>query len=47
MQGLTTFPTLAQAIHAGYHVYDRTPTGYLMRTRTASGWALALVEPKL
>jgi hypothetical protein len=47
MQGLTIFPTLATAIQAGYHVYDRTPTGYLMRTRTADGWALAVVEPKL
>lgn len=47
MQGLTIFPTLTAAITAGYHVYDRTPKGYLMRTRTASGWALAIVEPKL
>lgn len=47
MQGLTTFPTLDNAIKAGYHVYDRTPTGYLMRTRTSGGWALAIVEPKL
>lgn len=46
MQGLTIFPTLIAAIRAGYHVYDRTPNGYLMRTRTTSGWALALVEPK-
>jgi len=45
MQGLTTFPTLTAAINAGYHVYDRTPKGYLMRTRTSAGWALALVEP--
>lgn len=47
MQGLTTFPTLSAAIHAGYHVYDRTSKGYLMRTRTSAGWALALVEPKI
>lgn len=47
MQGLTTFPTLAKALDAGYHVYDRTPNGYLMRTRTSAGWALAIVEPKL
>lgn len=46
MQGLTIFPTLSAAINAGYHVYDRTPHGYLMRTRTQAGWALALVEPK-
>lgn len=47
MQGLTTFPTLSAAINAGYHVYDRTPKGYLMRTRTSGGWALAIVEPKI
>jgi hypothetical protein len=47
MQGLTTFPTLTAAINAGYHVYDRMPSGYLMRTRTSAGWALAIVEPKI
>ncbi len=46
MQGLTVFPTLSAAISAGYHVYDRTRKGYLMRTQTSAGWALALVEPK-
>lgn len=45
MQGLTVFPTLSAAINAGYQLYDRTPEGYLMRTRTSAGWALALVEP--
>ena len=47
MRGLTTFPTLDAAINAGYHVYDRTPHGYVVRTRTLAGWALAVVEPKL
>jgi hypothetical protein len=46
MQGLTIFPTLSAAINAGYQVCDRTQRGYLMRTRTSAGWALALVEPK-
>lgn len=46
MKGLTTFPTLDAAINAGYHVYDRTQRGYVVRTRTLAGWALALVEPK-
>ena len=45
MQGLTIFTNLTDALNAGYHVYDRTPKGYLMRTRTTAGWALALVEP--
>jgi hypothetical protein len=44
MKGLTVFPTLTQALRAGYHVYDRTPAGYIVRTRTAEGWMLALVD---
>jgi hypothetical protein len=44
MQGLTIFDTLAEAIHAGFSVYDRTPRGYLVRTRNATCWALAIVE---
>jgi hypothetical protein len=43
MAGLLTFPTLKDALHAGFHVYDRTENGYLVRTRTAHGFALALV----
>jgi hypothetical protein len=46
MQGLTIFPSLTEALNAGFHVYDRTSTGYLMRLRTSAGWALALVEPR-
>jgi hypothetical protein len=44
MQGLTVFDTLAQALEAGFTVYDRTPCGYLVRTRRADGWALAIVN---
>lgn len=44
MTGLIVFRSLAEALHAGFEVYDRTPNGYLVRTRTAAGWALALVE---
>lgn len=47
MRGLTTFPTLDAAINAGYHVYEGTPHGYVVRTRTLAGWALAVVEPKI
>jgi hypothetical protein len=43
MQGLMTFRSLAEAIRAGYQVFDRTTDGYLVRLRTAGGWALALV----
>lgn len=38
------FRSLTSAINAGFQVYDRTQTGYLVRTRTAAGWALAIVE---
>jgi hypothetical protein len=43
MQGILTFRSLGQALRAGYHLYDRTSDGYLVRTRTSRGWALALV----
>lgn len=41
---MLVFHSLVEAINAGYEVYDRTPTGYLVRIRTSAGWALALVE---
>ena len=43
MAGVMVFKTLADALRAGYSVYDRTPDGYLVRTRTANGWAMAIV----
>ncbi len=43
MPGILTFPTLAAALSAGFQICDRTAEGYLVRTRTAQGWALALV----
>lgn len=43
MPGIQVFKTLADALRAGYQVYDRTADGYLVRTRTAHGWAIALV----
>ena len=46
MHGIVTFPTLADALRAGFTIYDRTAEGYLVRTRTARGWALALVTLK-
>ena len=46
MAGLMVFKSLAEALRAGYEVYDRTPNGYLVRTRTSAGWAKALVECK-
>jgi len=44
MQGLLVFPSLAEAIRAGFQVWDRTCNGYLVRIRTANGWALALAK---
>jgi hypothetical protein len=46
MAGLMVFKSLADALRAGYQVYDRTADGYLVRTRTAAGWAIALVSNK-
>ncbi|HUA07641.1 MAG TPA: hypothetical protein VMA98_00080 [Candidatus Acidoferrales bacterium] len=42
--GIVIFASLAQAIAAGYQVLDRTSDGYLVRTRIAGGWALALAR---
>ncbi|MGD0475143.1 MAG: hypothetical protein ABSB70_18280 [Candidatus Velthaea sp.] len=38
------FRSVAEALRAGFQVYDRTSYGYLVRTRTARGWALAIVR---
>ncbi|MGP6159123.1 MAG: hypothetical protein ACLPYS_16715 [Vulcanimicrobiaceae bacterium] len=46
MAGLMVFDSLAAALRAGFQIYDRTQDGYLVRTRTAQGWAMALVSPK-
>ena len=44
MAGLIVFHSLAEAIRDGFQVYDRTAGGYLVRTKTERGWALALVR---
>ena len=44
MTGLMVFSSLAEALRCGFQVYDRTRNGYLVRIKTAAGWALALVE---
>jgi hypothetical protein len=46
MQGLVVFRSLADALRAGYQIYDRTDSGYLVRTKTAAGWAMAIVTCK-
>jgi hypothetical protein len=46
MAGLMVFKSLADALRAGFQIYDRTSDGYLVRTRTSNGWAIALVACK-
>ncbi len=46
MAGLMVFKSLADALRAGFQIYDRTQDGYLVRTRTSSGWAIAIVSCK-
>lgn len=41
--GVMTFHSVAEALRAGFQIYDRVPEGYLVRTRTPAGWAFALV----
>jgi hypothetical protein len=44
MAGLVVFRSVEEALRAGFEVYDRTSDGYLVRTKTARGWALAIVR---
>lgn len=46
-KGLMVFKSVAEALRAGFQVYDRTANGYLVRQRTSAGWALAIVEVKV
>ena len=41
---LVVFRSLSDAVRAGFQVYDRSETGYVVRTRTPQGWALAIVD---
>jgi hypothetical protein len=43
MQGIMCFPTIEEAVRAGFTLYDRTAGGYIVRQRTPGGWALAIV----
>jgi hypothetical protein len=46
MAGILVFESLREALAAGYHVYGRTENAILVRTRTAQGWALAMVRAR-
>jgi hypothetical protein len=39
-----TFPSLEDALHAGFQVYGVTERGYVVRMRTAAGWVRATVD---
>jgi hypothetical protein len=41
--GIVEFESLTSALKLGFQVYDKTPTGYLVKTMTPKGWALAIV----
>jgi len=37
------FKSLTDALRAGFEIYDCNDKGYIVRARTQTGWALALV----
>jgi hypothetical protein len=41
---MLVFHSINDAVKAGFQIYDRNDTGYLVRIKTSAGWALALVE---
>jgi hypothetical protein len=44
MAGILVFSSVNEALRAGFEIYDRTDSGYLVRCRTARGWALGIVH---
>jgi hypothetical protein len=42
--GMLVFRSLDEAARAGFQIYDRTSTGYLVRATIGGRWQLALVE---
>lgn len=44
MKGLMVFRNLDEALRNGYEVLDRTAWGYVVRTTTDHGYALAIVD---
>jgi hypothetical protein len=42
--GLRVFRSLKEALAEGFQVYDRTPTGYLVRAMIGGRWQLAIVD---
>ena len=46
LAGIQVFDSLHEAIEAGFHIFDKTPEGYLMRIHLPSGFAFAYVIVK-
>jgi len=44
MAGVVVFSSVAEALRAGFQIYDHTQDGYLVRKLTTYGWAMALVR---
>lgn len=44
MAVLVVFRSLADAIRAGYQIYDRCESGYVVRIKTKAGWSQAIVD---
>lgn len=42
--GITVFCSLGEALRAGFQIYDRTATGYVVRARLNGYRQIALVE---
>jgi hypothetical protein len=42
--GILSFFSVDEAPRAGFEVYDRADTGYLVRFRTTAGWALGIAH---
>ena len=42
--GMQIFRSIGEAIRAGFVVYDRTPSGFVVRILVDGRWQMALVE---
>lgn len=44
MSGLVVFSSLSEAIRHGFQVCGQCQDGYLVRTRSERGWAMAIAR---
>jgi hypothetical protein len=47
MFGIIVFTSVAEALRAGFQICDKTEYGYLARTATDHGWAVAEIHLKV